>query len=360
MSIDDPLILVLYNVEEQAVHKVPAALIALQDTARVAMHLNEALTACGYRTVLVPVHDSLNELRKALRPFSPETAFIFNNCDGFDGVNMAATKVMRLVETLGFKHTGSSANVSTACIDKSRTKHWLEAARIPTPRYQVFNKPEGVYRFDFPAIVKPLTDDASLGIDLQSVVRTHAELIKRITYVFEHYHQAALVEEFIPGRELAVSMWGNKTVQALPISEQDYSLIENPLQHLLTYESKWLPDSFYYRNILTCCPAKLDPEEEKLVADTALRAYRAIGMRDFGRADIRFHNGIPYVIDINEVPDFSPGAGFSNSATAAGYSYTEMVGRLLELALEREGWQCQKQTLKSLSPHLRTASASSD
>jgi D-alanine-D-alanine ligase len=324
------------------------------------MHLNEALTACGYRTVLIPVRNSLNELRKALQPFSPETAFIFNNCDGFDGENMAATKVMRLVETLGFKHTGSTANVSTACIDKSRTKHRLEAARIPTPRYQVFHKAEGVYNLAFPAIVKPLTDDASLGIDLQSVVRTHAELIKRITYVIEHYRQSALVEEFIPGRELAVSMWGNKTVEALPISEQDYSLIKNPLQHLLTYESKWLPDSFYYRNILTCCPASLDPQEEKHVADTALRAYRAIGMRDFGRVDIRYHNGIPYVIDINEVPDFSPGAGFSNSATAAGYSYVEMVGRLLELALEREGWQCQKPTLKSLSPRLQTASASSD
>jgi D-alanine-D-alanine ligase len=185
-------------------------------------------------------------------------------------------------------------------------------------------------------------------------------MIGRIAYVIEHYRQAALVEEFIPGRELAVSMWGNKKVEALPISEQDYSLIENPLQHLLTYESKWMPESFYYRNILTCCPAILDPKEEKHVADTALRAYRAVGMRDFGRADIRYHNGIPYVIDINEVPDFSPGAGFSNSATAAGYSYVEMIGHLLELALEREGWQCQKRTLKSLSPRLQTASASSD
>lgn len=324
------------------------------------MHINEALTACGYRTVPIPVHDSLDELRQALQPFSPETAFVFNNCDGFDGENLAATKVMRVIEALGFKHTGSTANVSTACIDKSRTKRKLDAARIPTPRYQVFNKAEGIYRFSYPAIVKPLTDDASLGIDLQSVVQDQAELIKRIEYVIEHYHQSALVEEFIPGRELAVSMWGNKKIQALPISEQDYSLIENPLQHLLTYESKWITDSFYYNNILTSCPAKLEPAEEKLVADTALRAYRAIGMRDFGRVDIRYHNGVPYVIDINEVPDFSPGAGFSNSATAAGYSYVEMVGHLLELALEREGRQCQKRILKSLSPRLQTASASSD
>jgi D-alanine-D-alanine ligase len=335
-------------------------LIALQETARVAVHLNDALTACGYRTVLVPVHNSLGELKKALQPFSPETAFIFNNCDGFNGVNSAATKVTRLIETLGFRHTGSTASIGMACIDKGRTKRRLEAAGVPTPRYQVFYKAEGSFRHTFPAIVKPLTDDASLGIDLQSVVRTQAEMLERITYVIEQYGQAALVEEFIPGRELAVSMWGNKTVEALPISEQDYSLIENPLQHLLTYESKWMPDSYYYNNILTCCPARLDPEDVKRVSDTALRAYRAIGMRDFGRADIRYKDGIPYVIDMNEVPDFSPGAGFSNSATAAGYSYIEMVRHLLEVALEREGWQCRKRILKSLSPRLQTASASSD
>ena len=96
------------------------------------------------------------------------------------------------------------------------------------------------------------------------------------------------------------------------------------------------------------------------MTDTAIRAYRAIGMRDFGRVDIRYHNGIPYVIDINEVPDLSPNAGFFNSARTAGYTYAEMVKQMLELALEREGWQCRKQTLKSLSPRLQTANASLD
>lgn len=360
MNIEDPLILVLYNVEEKAVRTDASDLIALQDTARVAMHLTEALTSCGYRTLPIAVHDSLSELRKALRPFSPETAFIFNNCDGFKGENVAATKVVRLVEALGFKHTGSTANVGMACIDKARTKQRLVSAHIPTPRYQVFTKAEGSYRYSFPAIVKPLTDDASLGIHLQSVVRTHAELIKRVLFVIEQYHQAALVEEFIPGRELAVSMWGNDNVQALPITEQDYSLIENPLHHILTYESKWIQDSYYYLNIPARCPANLEPAEAKLVVDTALQAYRAIGMRDFGRADIRYHDGVPYVIDINEVPDLSPNAGFFNSASKAGYSYSDMVRQLLELALEREGWQCRKRTLKSLSPRLQTASASLD
>lgn len=360
MNTEDPLILVLYNVEDQDLHNNPAELIALQETARVAMHINDALSSCGYRTALLPAYNSLEELRKSLQPFSPETAFVFNNCDGFGGENVAATKVVRLVEEMGFKHTGSTAQVSAACIDKKRAKQKLIAANVPTPRYQVFTKAVGAYRLAYPAIVKPLTDDASLGIDLQSVVGNETELMKRVRYVNENYHQAALVEEFIPGRELAVSMWGNALVQALPISEQDYSLIDDPLHHLLTYDSKWLPESYYYDKIITRCPAILEREEEERIAETALRAYQAVGMRDFGRVDIRYHNGIPYVIDINEVPDLAPGSGFSNSATAAGYSYAGMIQRILEEALEREKWQCQRSTLKSLSPRIRTASASLD
>jgi D-alanine-D-alanine ligase len=357
---EDPLILVLYNVEEQLPNKDPLELVALQETARVAMHINNALKTLGYFTIPIAVHSSLSELRKTLAPFSPKTAFVFNNCDSFNGNNMAATKVVRLIETLGFRHTGSTAGVIKTCIDKSRMKQKLAVAHLPTPRYQVFTRPEGLYHGGFPAIVKPLTDDGSIGIDLHSVVQNHAELMERIKHVIEHYQQAALVEEFVPGRELTVSVWGNRNLQALPISEQDYSLIRNPLHHILTYASKWDPESFHYKNIPTHCPARLAPDETKRVVNTALRAYRAMSLRDFGRIDIRYHDGVPYVIDINEVPDLGPGSGFSVAATAAGFSYAEMIAHLLELALEREDWKCPQPILKSLSPRLQTASMSSD
>jgi D-alanine-D-alanine ligase len=149
-------------------------------------------------------------------------------------------------------------------------------------------------------------------------------------------------------------------LQALPISEQDYSRIRNPLHHILTYASKWDPGSFHYQNIPTHCPARLAPAEAKHVANVALRAFKAVGLRDFGRVDLRYHNGIPYVIDINEVPDLGPGSGFAVAATAAGFSYAEMIAHLLETALEREGWKCPQPILKSLSPRLQMASVSSD
>ncbi len=359
MNTEDPLILFLYNVEHDAPYGNSLDLIALQDTACAAAQLIEALRSREYRILPIEVHDSLDDLRDALRPFSPENDFIFNYCDGFRGNNMAATKVVRLMEVLGFKHTGSTANVITACIDKSRTKQRLVAKGIPTPQYQVYKKPSGDYQYRFPAIVKPMTDDGSIGITLDSVVRNNKELFRQVAYVIETYKQTALVEEFITGRELSVSMWGNNPVEALPIAEQDYSCIDNPLGQLLTYEAKWVTTSYYYQNIPNICPANLTSIEEQSVRDVATRAFRAIGLRDFGRVDIRFENGIPYVIDINEIPDLAPEAGFNRSAAVAGYAYNEMAEQILELALRRERRPCLHPTSKSLSPRLQMANASS-
>jgi D-alanine-D-alanine ligase len=355
---EDPLIVILYN-EELAIPCGEAKdLIALQDTASVAMHLNQALASRGYRTIPIAVRDSLDELKESLKPFSPETAFVFNFCDGFRGNNKAATKVIRLIEKLGFKHTGSSADTSSLCIDKGRAKERLMVAGIPTPAFQVYTQPTGAYWHKLPAIVKPDVDDASIGIDLDSVVTTYEELMNRVAYVLERYHQPALVEEFIPGRELSVSMLGNKHIEVLPITEHDYSNVTNPLNRILTYEAKWVPDSFYFNNIPARCPADLDAEDKRRVTEVALRTFRTIGLRDFGRVDIRYHNQIPYIIDINEIPDLAPTSGFPNSAKQAGYTYAATIEHILRLAMQREKWQCPQLTLSLLSPQAQMVSVS--
>jgi len=357
---EDPLILFLYNVEHKTPYGDPLDLIALQDTANAAAKLIEALRSRGYRIHPIEVENSLTELRQALKPFSPHQNFIFNYCDSFRGNNMAATKILHLIETLGFKHTGSPAEVVTACIDKSRTKQRLTAAGVPTPRYQVFTEARGEFQHRFPAIVKPMTDDGSVGIHLDSVVRNQPELLRQVACVLEQYRQPALVEEFIGGRELAVSAWGNEVIEVLPIAEHDYSRIENPLNRLLTYEAKWVEDSFYFHNIPTRVPADLSTEEARLVMETTVRAIRAVGLRDYCRADIRYEDGIPYVIDINEIPALAPGAGFPNSVLAAGYTYAEMAEHILRLALKREDWHYQLPLLKSVSPRLQMANVSSN
>lgn len=358
MDDEDPLILLLHNVEQEVTCGDPKDLIAIQDTASVALHLKDALDSCGYQTIPIQVKESLDELKDLLRPFSPQTAFIFNFCDGFGGNNQDATKVIHLIEKLGFRHTGSSAKTNMICIDKILTKARLKAAGIPTPAYQVFTKPGDFYLHQYPAMVKPAWDDASIGIDLKSVVTNQEELNSRVEYINTTYHQPALVEEFIGGRELSVSMWGNKRIKVLPITEMDYSSIADPLEHILSYDSKWVPDSYYYQNISTRCPAILSAQDKWNVMEVAIRTYKKMGLCDFGRVDIRYYNQVPYIIDVNEIPDLAPGSGFPNAAMQAGYSYSRMVEHILKLAIEREKWQNHQMTLNSSSRQRQMALAS--
>ena len=210
---------------------------------------------------------------------------------------------------------------------------------MPTPAYQIFSRPKGEVSLQFPAIVKPVHEDASMGIDEKSVVTNASDMFQRVDYVVSEYVQPALVEEYICGREFSVSMWGNGTMEVMPISEHDFSAVDDPLKSLLTYESKWVEDSFTYNEFRVICPATLTTSEEQTVKTTAVSAFRAMGLRDFGRVDMRYRDGVPYVIDINEIPDLSPDAGFARSAGIAGFGYDQMVDRILNLALHREHWK---------------------
>jgi D-alanine-D-alanine ligase len=329
---------ILYNKDVQVTGGDPQDLLAIQCTITATQNLYKALSSLGYKVVKIPVRGGLGDLEDRLHSHSPNDTFIFNNCDGFNGNNLGAVQVIRLIERMGFKHTGASADSIELCINKPLCKENLHGAGVPTPRFQVFEKAEGEFLLEFPVIVKPSVEDASMGIDLCSVVGNREDLFRRVAYIIEEYQQAAMVEQFIGGRELAVAMWGNEIVEILPIAEDDYSAIPNPLEHLLTYESKWKPESVYFQNIPSRIPAALTSKEEQVVHKVARASYRAMGLRDLGRVDIRFENGIPYVIDINELPDLSPDAGFWNSARVTGLTYPQMVENILIHALRREGW----------------------
>ncbi|MDP2995583.1 MAG: ATP-grasp domain-containing protein [Anaerolineales bacterium] len=328
----------LFNEDAQITRGDPQDLLAVQDTATATEHLYVALTSLGYPVTKLAVRGNLEDLEDILCSFSPKDTFIFNNCDGFNGNNLGAVDVIRLIERMGFKHTGAAADSIEMCIDKPHSKERLIQFGVPTPRYQVFERAEGEFHLDFPVIIKPSVEDASMGIDLDSVVSNQECLFHKIAHIVEKYEQPAMVEEFVCGRELAVAMWGNEVIEILPIAEDDFSMIANPLERLLTFESKWKTDSPYYQNIPARVPAALNRKEAQVVKKAAEDSFRAMGLRDLGRVDIRFNNGIPYVIDINELPDLSPEAGFWNSARATGISYPQMVEHILIYAMKREGW----------------------
>lgn len=331
-------IAILYNEDSQVARGDPQDLLAVQCTITATQNLFEALSSLGYQVIKMAVRGDLDRLEDELSSYSPRDTFIFNNCDGFNGDNMGAVEVIRVIERMGFAHSGSTADTVQLCIDKPRAKDLLQRSGVPTPKFQVFERPKGAFALEFPVIVKPSIEDASMGIDLCSVVTNMEDMFSRVAYIIDEYEQPAMVEQFVSGRELAVAMWGNKVIEILPIAEDDFSAIPDPLQHVLTYESKWKPESPFFNNIPSRIPAQLTRKEEQAIRKVAEATFRTVGLRDLGRVDIRFDNRIPYVIDINELPDLSPDAGFWNQARAAGLSYPQMVERILTHAMKREGW----------------------
>ncbi|MEW5940617.1 MAG: ATP-grasp domain-containing protein [Chloroflexota bacterium] len=338
MDLDDSQIALVFNQEEEIVRGESQDLIALQYTTKTASYIYDALCRLGYQTILVPVKNDLQTLARELGQYSPQNTFVFNICDGFAGDNFSAPLIPKLLNELGFKHTGSRAEAIRLCTDKARAKRHLVKRGVPTPAYQLFSKPTGDVSVQLPAIVKPVHEDASIGIEEKSVVTSAKDLFQRVDYVVSEYCQPALVEEYIVGREFAASMWGNGKMEVMPIVEHDFSAASDPLKSFLTYESKWVEDSFAYNEFKVVCPAEITLVEEESIKKVAVGAFRAMGLRDFGRVDMRYRDGVPYVIDINEIPDLSPDAGFARTSQTAGYSYDQMVDRILTLAMHREGW----------------------
>ncbi|GAP14479.1 D-alanine-D-alanine ligase [Longilinea arvoryzae] len=339
MNEEQPLIALVYNLENETVRGKDQDRLALQSTAGTAERIYQALRALKYDTIKIPVENSAGALKVGLRAFSPRETFVFNLCDGCGDDLQGESHVTEIIESMGFSHTGSFSETIALCTDKARIKRRLIEAGLPTPAFGIFRHPAMCSHLNYPVIVKPMLEDGSIGISMDSVTTNLTAMNEQIAYITRKYAQPALVEEFIPGRELAVSLWGNQNVEALPIVEEDYSHILDPLEHLLTYESKWVADDYLYQNVKPTCPAVMNETDRRTVIETAVKTYLKVGLCDFGRIDMRLYQGIPYIIDINEIPDLDPDSGYPRSARAAGISYTGMVAHILDLALRRQGWR---------------------
>jgi D-alanine-D-alanine ligase len=155
--------------------------------------------------------------------------------------------------------------------------------------------------------------------------------------VLEEYDQPALVEEFIRGRELGVSVLGNEKPQVLPIEEMDFSDLPDKSRAIISFESKWDPLHEEFHRAKLVCPANLPRSVQRRARDVALRAYQVMGCRDYARIDMRLdgRNRL-YVLEVNPNPDLTEGVAFMASAQAAGMSFSETLVTIVESALKRK------------------------
>jgi len=287
----------------------------------------------GHSVIDVPVIN--HSLDTVLKSYNPKEYILFNWCEGLPGVSHSEHTVAQILEEHNFVYTGSSPEVLFIGWNKAAIKSLLKSKNIPTPDGIVINNTKSINWDRFPAIVKPAYEHCSLGITHDSVVTNQSELFERIQYILNNFKQPALVEDFIDGREFHVTLWGNGIIHALPPAEMDFSAFSNIKDRLCTYNSKFMPGSIHYENIICEVPAALSPQELELLNDTAEKAYKALGCRDYARIDIRLKDDIFYILDINPNPDFSPDTSTVYAAQNAGLSYGVLASCIVNVAALR-------------------------
>ncbi len=299
----------------------------------VTSQFDEAIASLGYQTTLVPVTD--NDLGISLAQYDPLEHVVFNWCESLPGVAHSEWLVAAYLEQRGFAFTGASSATIALAQDKFRVKKLLDELGIPTPRWQTYNRTSNVNWNRFPAIVKPSREHCSEGIDRNAVVVTETELKNRVSYILDKYRQPVLVEDFIDGRELHVSLWENGSIDMLPPAEMEFSLFKDEHDRICSYEAKFVPESEQYQKIQTVLPAPLSEDELFDVEQVCKAAYMVVGCRDYARIDMRIRDGVLYVIDVNPNADLSPDTSTISAAEFAGYTYGEFGGRIVSLAARR-------------------------
>ena len=301
-----------------------------------AKRVRDILTARGARVVCIPFRRSARDFMRRL--LACKVDLVFNLCEEALGDSRNEMSVCALLDLVGLPRTGCGPLTLGISLDKALTKRLLISEGIPTPRY--FTIEDGAhcttlpYRMRYPLFVKPLREDASLGIDRRARVTNRAELAERCRFVIRHYRQPALVEEYIEGRELNVSIIGNRTLVPLPISEIDMRSIPQGAPRVCDYRAKWVPESEEYSQTVPRCPAPLEHAIERRIKKISLAAYRLMSCRGYARIDIRLNRrGVPYVLEVNPNPSIGLDAGIARSAAAAGISYPELICRIANLAL---------------------------
>jgi len=296
-----------------------------------------ALQVMGYRCSMFNVDSDITRLINFLKDEEPDV--IFNLCESVGNEAIHEMHVAGIYELMGIPYTGSDPLTLGTALNKARVKEILLHNNLPTPRFQLIKSSVRISLNDslnFPLIVKPSHEDASIGISSDSVVYNIVDLRKRVRNIIERFDQPALVEEYIDGRELNVAILGNRKPLVLPISEIDMSTLPKQYHRIITYNAKWMKGTDEYEHTIGVCPAKLPQEMEQQVKEMALKAFQLMGCRDYARIDIRLSKeNKPYILEVNPNPDISDDAGFSRSAKTYGYKFEELIGKIIECALER-------------------------
>ncbi|HIJ90865.1 MAG: hypothetical protein OEV89_09190 [Desulfobulbaceae bacterium] len=261
----------------------------------------------------------------------------FNLCESVDEDPLLIGHPAAVLELLSIPFTGSSAMALLLSTDKLTVKRLLTASGLRTPAFFIYEGSEMLRpaNLDFPVILKPRFQDASIGIEQESVVEKSSDLLDRLEDLYGRYG-AILVEEYIAGREFNISLFGYPQPRVMPLAEIDFSGFPSDLHRIVSYKAKWDEDSFEYHHTQRIFPDNLPETLQQSMRCMAQECFQLFGLRDYARVDLRLDaQGRLAILEINANPCLSPDAGFPAAVAESSMGYTEMVDEFIRLVAQR-------------------------
>ena len=294
-----------------------------------------ALKARKHKPSILGVHGDVKKLIAGLSRRKPD--LVYNLMEMF-GTNVRAdVPIAGLLDLLGYQYTGGGPSELALRQDKALAKRALAYEKILYPDFAVFSRDdlETGGNLRMPLFVKPLRADASIGIGTDALVRDATSLMKRVVHIHEKFHDSALAEEYIEGREFYVAVLGNRDPVAFPPVEMDFSGLPEGAPHVLDSKAKWAKNSDQYKgtkSVMADIPDELRAKLQKV----SLEAYRALRVRDYGRVDLRLTDtGDIYVIEVNANCYLEQTGEFAVAAQAGGIAYPDLINQIVDLAVDR-------------------------
>ncbi len=264
---------------------------------------------------------------------------LFNLTESYAGDDTKDMNVAAYLDLVGLPYTGTGPHGYFLAQDKATAKKMFAFHGIRTPYFATAYRGRIDHAHDvkFPLIVKPTWEDGSIGIDADSVVHSVKELMERVEYIQDEFDSPALIEEYIEGREIYASILGSyERAQVLPLIELDLSRLPKGVPKIASQEVKFEKETEAYKLTKSVPAEGLDEDTTTALNETALAAYRALKLRDYGRIDMRLSTkGEVYVIEANPNPWLASAQEFAMAAKKAGKSYTQLIGEIVDLALAR-------------------------
>jgi D-alanine-D-alanine ligase len=247
--------------------------------------------------------------------------------------------VTAFLDLLDIPYTGAGPYAHILAQDKTIAKKMFAFYEIQSPYFAIAYRGniDHAHDISFPLIVKPTSEDGSIGIDAAAVVTSVKDLMERISYIQTEFDSPALIEEYIEGREIYASILGSyENPRALPLVELDLSKLPKGMPRIASQDVKFEKDTEAYKLTKSAIAEDLDEETATRLTEVAIKAYRAVKLRDYGRIDMRISSkGEIYVIEANPNPWLSSGQEFAMAAKKSGLSYTQMIGEIVDLAMAR-------------------------